>query len=80
MNNNLGPNELDYDANTIDLLKKIMIISWNEGTAIIKDTNMYQHDVLNKILLERPIIIFVCTQESQASGDKHYQHVLGELS
>jgi hypothetical protein len=63
----------------------ILIISYNENNKYFEEIDTYP--ILFKILIEKPKIIFVCTQESSSralitlitllSKKKHYQHVLG---
>lgn len=55
--------------------KDFLIISYNEG-----NENFVANDcdeIIEKINRTKPLLIFVCTQESTACNDRHYQHILG---
>ena len=55
--------------------KDFLIISYNEG-----NKNFVANDcdeIIEKINRTNPLLIFVCTQESTACNDRHYQHILG---
>ena len=58
--------------------KDFLIISYNEAKESFEKNDCIE--VIDKVKNERPIIIFVCTQESNSSfGSKsHYQHILGK--
>ena len=53
--------------------EKILIISFNEGAENYTKSNITP--LLNKIIDKKPIIIFVCTQESASGTKTHFQHV-----
>jgi hypothetical protein len=73
-NNNLT---IPIRKNIKDKVKSdFLICSYNEG-----NENFNYNDCLNiiyKILNENPSFLFICTQESK-SGEKHFQHVLGNI-
>lgn len=61
--------------------KDFLIISYNEGADNFStnEAKMELTEVIEKIQTENPAIIFVCTQESKSAGNKHLQHVLGNI-
>lgn len=87
-NNNINYNNNNNINN--DSPPGLMILSWNEGVCKIELNNQIVNatgkkyslkckNIIDKINIENPTFIFVCTQESKASGQNHFQHILGEL-
>ena len=59
-------------------MKDILIISYNEGAKTFDDSNC--DEIINKILVEEPALVYVATQESISGGvEDHYQHRLRYL-
>ena len=58
--------------------KDFLILSYNEGA---EDFTHGDHcnEIKEKIIKEKPLFIFVCTQESKTVGKEHYQHILGTV-
>jgi hypothetical protein len=75
------------NVNLSDEKKDFLILSYNEGAEDFtlddcKNKNIctgYVDEVLEKISEENPAFLFVCTQESKASGKTHYQHTLNKM-
>jgi len=56
--------------------KDFLLLTYNEGAK--KFTSNDCEDIKRKIAEEKPLLIIVCTQESKASGQEHFQHILKE--
>jgi hypothetical protein len=55
----------------------LLLISLNENNNIFNKNSCY--DIVKKIIIEKPDILVVCTQESLLDGSEHFQHILKNI-
>jgi len=57
--------------------KDFLILSYNEGQKDFEENDC--KEIIDKINVEKPAFIFVCTQESNKNSKRNYQHIFGEF-